>query len=163
MKLYDLTKSYQDIQNLLETEGVDQESLTMALSVIETEIQEKGLNIAVILQGLKNDAEIIKAEEIRLADRRKALEKKHDWLKDYLISELEKAKITEIKSPTQTVSIQNVKPTVKIVDEKKIPSKYLTVVPKSYVPNKVAILEAIRAGKKVRGAEIIQGKSLRIR
>jgi CRISPR/Cas system-associated endoribonuclease Cas2 len=163
LKLYDLAESYQNIQNLLDAEGADQESLNMALTVIETEIQEKGLNIAVILQGLKNDAEIIKAEETRLANRRKALETKYDWLRSYLMGELEKAKITEIKSPTQTITIQNNKPTVIIADEKKIPARYLTVVPKSYVPNKVAILEAIKSGKKVRGAELLQGKSLRIR
>ena len=163
LKLYELTESYQGIQNLLDADGVDQESLNMALAVIETEIQAKAQNIAVIIKGLESDAEIIKAEEKRLAERRKSSENKATWMKNYLEDELNNAGLDKIKTHTFTVALQKNPPAVVINDEKAIPAKYLTVIPEQYVVDKKAIAEAIKNGQEVPGAELKQGRSIRIR
>jgi hypothetical protein len=163
LKLYDLVESYQNIQNLIDAEDADNESLGMALSVIETEIEAKAQNVTVIIKGLEADAATIKAEEKRLADRRKALENKSAWLKGYLTDELSKAGLEKVKTHTFTIALQNNPPAVNITDEKAIPAKYLTIVPETYVIDKKAIADAIKRGEKVLGAELTVGKSLRIR
>lgn len=163
MKLYDLSESYANIQNLLDAEGTDQESLKMALSVIETEIQAKAQNVAHIIRQMDADAEAIKAEEKRLADRKRAIENRIRWLKDYLKDQMEMTNTDKIKTATMTISIQNNPPSVSIVDDKAIPAKFLTIIPEQYVPDKKAISAAIKGGEDVPGAELVQGKSLRIR
>lgn len=163
MKLYDLSESYANIQNLLDAEGTDQESLKMALSVIETEIQAKAQNVAHIIRQMDADAEAIKAEEKRLADRKRAIENRIRWLKDYLKDQMEMTNTDKIKTATMTISIQNNPPSVSIVDDKAIPAKFLTIIPEQYVPDKKAISAAIKGGEDVPGAELTQGKSLRIR
>ena len=163
MKLYDLVESYQNIQNLLDSEDVDKSALEMALTVIETEIKAKAQNVAIIVRGLESDADIIKAEEKRLAERRKALENKATWLKGYLSDELDKAGLDKVKTHTFTIALQKNRPAVQINDEKAIPAAFLTIIPEQYVIDKKAIAAAIKDGQEVPGAELTQGKSLRIR
>lgn len=163
MKLYDLSEAYVNIQNLLDTEGTDQESLNMALAEIDTEIERKAQNIAYIIHGMESDTTAIKAEEKRLADRRKAIENNIKWLKDNLKEHMQLTGADKIKTATVTISLQNNPPAVNITDQTQIPAKYLTVIPEQYVADKKAIASAIKAGEGVPGAELIQGQSLRIR
>lgn len=163
MKLYELAESFQGIQHLLDTEGTDQEALSIALSEIKTEIQAKVQNLAYIVRQMDVDTETIKAEEKRLVDRRRALENKTRWLKEYLKDELEKVGIDKVKTATMTITIQNNPPSVQIVNAKEIPAKFLTVIPEQYAPDKKAIATAIKDGEDVPGVELTQDKSLRIR
>jgi hypothetical protein len=163
MKLYQLTESYQNIWNLVDNEDTDLEAIEMALTSIETEIEAKAQNISVILKGMEYDASIIKTEEKRLSDRRRALENKITWLKGYLQEQMEAAGIDKIKTPTVTIGIQKNPPAVQITNQESIPSKYLTIIPEQYVPDKKAIKKALSNGENVPGAELTQGKSLRIR
>lgn len=163
MKLYDLSEAYINIQNLLDTEGADQESLNMALAEIGTEIESKAQNIAYIIRGMESDTVAIKEEEKRLADRRKAIENRIKWLKDNIKEHMQLTNIDKIKTATVTIALQNNPPAVNITDQEQIPAKYLTVIPEQYVADKKAIASAIKAGEGVPGAELTQGQSLRIR
>jgi hypothetical protein len=69
----------------------------------------------------------------------------------------------KIKSDLFTIALQKNPPALQIIDQKKIPAKYLTVIPKQYVPNNEAIKTALSADKKVPGCCLVQGKHLRIR
>lgn len=163
MNLYDLAHAYQGIQALANNEDVDAEAMQMALAELGTEIESKTLNIAIIIKGLESDTDIIKAEERRLADRRKALENKAGWLKQYAKEQLEAAGIDKVKSPTLTVAIQNNPPAVQITDPDIIPARFQTIVPETYTIDKKAVGDALKAGEDVPGAELTQGRSLRIR
>lgn len=163
MNLYDLSHAYQNIQLLANNEDIDAEAMQMALAELETEIQAKALNIAIIIRGLEADADIIKTEERRLADRRRALENKAGWLKAYAKEQMELAGIDKVKSPTLTVAIQNNPPAVQITDMEAIPARFQTIIPASYTIDKKAVGDALKAGEAIPGAELTQGRSLRIR
>ena len=163
MKLYQLTENYQNLWDLVEDETIDISIVETALKTVEGAIQEKAQNLAVFIKSLGADIEIIKAEEKRLTDRRKALENKQSGIKNYLQSQLEIAKLDKIKTPVITVAIQNNPPAVQIIDEAIIPAQYKTIVPQTFTIDKKSIADDIKKGISVPGAESTQGRSLRIR
>ena len=161
-KLYDLTADYRRLQELMD-EDIDQEAVRDTLEAIEGAIEVKAKNIAVLVQSMGNDADIIKAEEQRLAARRKAIENRQKWLKDYLQYNMEAVGIDKFKTPTHTIALQNNPPALNIYDEGKIPASYMTIIPERWEVDKQAVKEDLKAGAEVPGAELTRGKSLRIR
>ena len=161
-KLYDLAADYAKVKELLENEDIEPEIMQDTLESIEGAMEVKAKNIAILVQGLGSDASIIKAEEQRLAQRRKAIENKQKWLKDYLKSQMEYAGIDRFKTPTHTIALQNNPPALHITDEKKIPAEYQVLVPERWEIDKKAVKDALKDGE-VPGAELVVGRSLRIR
>jgi hypothetical protein len=160
--LYELSEGYLNIQNLIDEESPDNDILN-ALTTIEGAIEVKAGNIANLIKSLESEAEVIKAEEKRLAQRRKARENAADNVKQYLRVAMEQMGLDKIKTPTRTISIQLNPPAVQIMNEDEIPGKFLTLVPEHYEVNKKLIAEALKAGEEVKGCELSRGKSLRIR
>ena len=76
MKLYELTESYLNLQELLENPEVPQELITSALEQVGEELEIKAENIAKLIKTLEVDITGFKEEEKRLSDRRKTLEKR---------------------------------------------------------------------------------------
>ena len=159
MKLYELTDDY---LNLLEVaEELDEETFQNTLEAIEDAIEDKVENTAFLIRNLEADIKTLKDEEKRLKGRRQALENKVARMKDYLFEQLEKAGIDRVKRPLITVSIQNNPPSVRVIDEKIIPSDF--IIPVAPKIDKKAILERLKKGEEVPGVELAQGRSLRIR
>jgi hypothetical protein len=162
MALYELSQSYTNVLNLIEDESPDADIMN-ALTVIEGAIEVKAGNIANLIKSLEAEAEVIKSEEKRLAQRRKSRENAADNVKQYLKVAMEQMGLDRIKSPTRTISIQTNPPAVQIMNEDEIPGRFLTLVPEHYIADKKAIAEALKAGEEVKGCELSRGKSLRIR
>ena len=146
-QLYKLAQNYQNLWELVEDESIDLNIVETALQDIEGQIKEKAENLAYFIKSLGSDVEIIKAEENRLAARRKALENKQTWLKNYLHTQLEIAGVDKVKT----------------TDEAIVPTQFKTVIPASYTIDKNAIKDAIKRGEEVPGCSLSQGRSLRIR
>jgi len=161
MKLYELAGNYKNISDLLDDPSMEQETITTALATIEQGITEKVGNIAALCKSLDSDIEAIKAEESRLAERRKVTENKLRWLKDYIQMSMEAAGLDKIKTPIFSFAIQNNPPKI-TVDMNLLPKKYTTKTI-SYAADKKAILAALKEGKAIKGATLEQGKHLRIR
>ncbi|MEH7255079.1 siphovirus Gp157 family protein [Neobacillus niacini] len=159
MKLYELTQNYAQLLEL--ADSMDEEMFRDTLSSIEEALEDKVENTAKFVRCLDGDIEAIKAEEKRLADRRKALESKVSNCKIYLQEQLEFAGIDKVKRPTVTVSIQANPPSVLVKDESLIPSHYM--VPVAPKLDKKAVLSFLKEGGEVPGCEIQQLRSLRIK
>lgn len=162
IQLYALGEMYQNVVNLIDEELPDQDILN-ALMTIEGQIEVKAVNIANLIKSIEAEAEIIKAEEKRLSQRRKSRENVVINVKQYLQETMATLGIEMIKTPTRNISIQNNPPAVQIIDEDEIPGKFLTLIPEHYEVNKKLISEALKAGEEVKGAELSRGRSLRIR
>ena len=163
MKLYDLAEAYQNVWGLLENEDTDLTLVEQALQTVEGAIETKAGNIAIFIRSLDADAEAIKAEEKRLADRRRAIENKRDGIKQYLQMQMEAMGIDKVKTSTHTLSIQNNPPALQILDPEVIPQKFLTLIPEHFEVRKKDVADALKAGENVPGAELVRGRSLRIR
>lgn len=160
--LYKLSTSYQEIASLLDDETMDMEIITTALTEIKGSMVDKCANIAGLMKSLEVDAAAIKAEEKRLAERRRLAENKIAWLKGYIQEAMEATGQDKIKTPLWTFSLQKNPPAVIVDDMGKLP-KIFVVETISQTPDKKAIKEAIISGQDVPGAYISQGVSLRIR
>lgn len=161
-KLYELTELYQNIWELVGDDDVDVESLETALKHIEDNIEVKAESIAKLIKGIDGDIAALKEEENRLTKRRKTLENKQVNIKSYLESQLRTMGIDKVKTPLFTISLQKNPPSVHISNEELIPDKYKkTQITTSVV--KKDLLEDLKLGEIIDGAEIKQEKSLRIK
>ena len=161
-KLYELTEMYQNIWDLVSDDETDLDTLEVALSQVEDNLEVKAESMAKLVRGIDGDVAALKEEETRLAKRRKALENKQTNIKLFLENQLKQMGLDKVETPLFKVSIQNNPPSVNILDEDLIPEQYKkTVTTTSLVKND--ILKALKEGQVIEGAELKQGKSLRIR
>lgn len=161
-KLYELTEMYKNIQELINDDEVDTEILESALNQIEGDINSKAESIAKLVRTIDGDINTLKEEEKRLATRRRVLENKQKSIKNYLEMQLKTMEIDKVKTPLFTVALQNNPPSVNIIDENLIPIDFITTQTVTSISRR-DILEALKDGKEIPGAELKQTKSLRIR
>ena len=161
-KLYELTEMYKNIWGLVEDDEIDLDTLESALSQVEDNLEVKAENMAKLVKGIDGDIDTLKAEEKRLADKRRVLENKQKNIKYYLENQLRVMEIDKVKTPLFTVALQKNPPSVDILDEDLIPKKYKKTVTTTTVVKK-DLLDALKSGQVIEGAAIKQGKSLRIR
>jgi hypothetical protein len=159
MKLYELSDSYSHLLEKIESGEQTLEDLQDTLEAIEEAIELKGENIAKIVKTTDAQAEVIRQEEKRLAERRKAIENSSLRLKLYAEEQLKKTGIQKVKGKLFTIYLQKNPPSVEILDEGLIPSDYIKTVASV---DKKLILEAFKAGQAVTGCEMKQNESLRI-
>ena len=161
-KMYELNEMYSNVWELAGDETADLESLEVALKNIEASIESKAENTAKLIKNMDAHILALKEEEKRLAGKRRALENKQGNIKSYLEYQLLSMDINKVETDLFTVALQNNPPSVKFTDETLIPDKYKHIVTTVNIPKK-AILDDLKAGAVVAGAEIVQSKSLRIR
>ena len=158
-KLYELTEKYAELQKMIE-DGVDPEALADTLEALEGAIEEKVEAIYRLRQNLQADIEALKAEEKRLADKRKSLEAQVERLKEYVERELEAAGIDKIKTTIGTVGFRKAPASVEILDVGKIPMEFL--IPQDPKVDRRGLLNAFKNRTDVNPAEmgfiIIDGK-----
>lgn len=123
---------------------------------------DKCENIALYYKNLTAEAEAIKAEETKLAERRKALENKaarlYDQLKTALNGEkLETARVACTYRKTKSVECSD----GFIEWAKENADDLLTY--KDPTPNKTKIKDAIKSGRVVVGAAIVDGLSFSVK
>lgn len=162
MKLYELAGNYRQLMDLVENGDVDFEIIKDTLESIGDALEIKVENIVKLMKSIEGDIETFKAEEKRIAERRKTLENRYEGLEKYLFSVLKANKIQKVKAGTFTVAIQKSQASVSLLDEAKIPAKYRTPQPDKI--DKKAIAKDLKDGVKVEGAVLVEdNEHLRIR
>ena len=159
MKLYELNQQYKQLQEM--ADDLDPMTLKDTLESIKESIEDKAENTAKLIRSWEAEANAIKEEEKRLANRRKSLENRVSNTKAYLFEQMKNAGLEKVKRPTLTVSIANNPPSVEVIDPDKIPSLFM--IEQKPVIDKKAILVALKNGAEIEGCTITQGEGLRIR
>ncbi len=162
--LYDISSDYLQALDLFTDPEVDipLEAALDTLESTEGQLQEKAVNVAKFMQNLDATAKAIKEAEQQMARRRKAIENRARWIKDYLKTNMEAAGITKIESPWFSLAIQKNPPSVEVLDEQALPEDYKTEVVTLKI-GKAAIKEAVKEGEDVPGAVLRQGTRLAVR
>lgn len=158
MRLYELTSSYEQLLEM--AEQLDEETLRDTLESINEAIEEKVENTAYVIKSLEANVKIIDEEVKRLQAMKSTQQRNIKSLKEYIQESMEKVGLGKIEGSLIKVSIQNNPPSVRLDDDFKI-GKYLVSVEPKF--DKKAILSDLKQGLDVPGAEIVQGKSIRIR
>lgn len=160
MKLYEITERYANLMTLLDDDAIPADVVEQALAGVEDELADKAQQIARMVRNVDAEAKAIRAEELRLSDRRRALENKQTRIKGYLQAQMELCGVQKLGGLLK-VAIQNNPPALDVLDEAKVPDAYKVQPPP--VVDRRSILDAIKAGAEVPGCTIKQGRSLRIR
>jgi len=157
--LYELNNDYKLVLEM--ADDLDQQTLLDTLDSIKESFEDKAENTAKLIRSWEAEVNIIKEEEKRLAERRKAAENRIQSLKMYLQIQMEIAGVESIKRPLISVSIRNNPPKVRIIDELSIPTDYLVFARPTI--SKTEIAKALKNGEEVPGAELIREKGLSIK
>lgn len=158
-KLYEITDDIAAI--LTEEEWTEEtekriESLGMAL-------EKKAENIIGLCTEWDAFVSAAKAEEQRIAGRRKAVENRIAHLKGYLQRCMESAEIMTLEAGTHSLRIQQNPPKVAVDAEQNIPPRFFTIIPEQKKLDKKALGDALKNGEVIVGAHLERGMSLRIR
>lgn len=162
--LYEIRRDYLDALEALTDPANDipPEAIADTLEGIEGQLQEKATHIAQFTRNLEAVADAIKEAETRMASRRKTIESRAQWLRDYLKHNMEASGITRIESPWFVLAVQKNPAAVEIVDEAALPAKFKQQVITEKI-DKAAIKEVIGTGQLVPGARLAQGSRLVIK
>lgn len=160
MKIYEIPGALRELLDRLDadpdTGEVDGEALA-AYAEYNAAAAEKLEGTACYVRELKAEADAIKAEEERLAKRRKALENKSSRLKTYMMPALE-AMGGKVKGVMASVRIGKSQ-AVTVFDLDALPDAFKRVVTK-VDPDKVALKKALKAGEDIPGAALEDRQSV---
>ena len=154
--LYELNQKFNEFEFEIDEE-IGEILNAEELDKIELERNEKLENIGLWIKNLESDAEAYKREKDSFAEKERLAKNKVESLKKYLNFVLngdtfksDRVNITYRKSTA-----------LNVIDEYVIPKKYF--VKQAPKLDKKAVKDAIKSGKKVKGAEIIEKENIQIK
>ncbi len=183
LRLYELSDNYLSALDYLTDPEADipMEAVTDTLEAFELDLTEKATNVAAFARNLETTAKAIKEAEQAMARRRRALEKRAQWIKAYLKSSMEATGITKIESPWFVLAIRKNPQAVDITNEATLPDDTVTMAlemdratynqAKEHLNghqltgtkvDKAGIKVRLKAGEAIDGARLVQGTRLQI-
>ena len=130
MKLYELTDAYRSVLEELSepsADGQEEARFQALLSGLGEAFDEKVLSIAKISRSMEADVAALAAEMERLQGRKRHLAGRIDWLKRYLLGEMEAVGRERVSGPTLTVSLAKAPPSCEVVSVEDVPAEYRRV------------------------------------
>ena len=162
--LYELTGAALTLRNLLLEGELDPEAIKDAIENNNEEITLKLENCAKVIKDIESDIAGLKAEEERLANRRKTYENNIKALKSKMQEALLATGERKLKGQLFSFNVQTNPPSV-VIDE-----QYIENIPEAYITkpepvvNKKKLLEDLKAGVDLDGiAHLETSESIRIR
>lgn len=140
-----------------ETGEIISEKALEALQVLEMQKDEKVEQLALLYKNKVAEAAALKAEKMAFTARQTAAEKAAESIKQYLAQTLRGEKI---KGERFSIGWRKSE-SVTIAEGAFLPDEYLTF--KAPEPNKTAIKNALKAGKKIEGASLEKTNNIQIK
>lgn len=171
MKLYEIPEKYEVLEKMYE-EAIDDETgeikeLEFAQAqeyenILKELLSDKLDNMIKFIKNKESDINMIKEEEKRLKKRREGMEKRMEWLKGYILFNMQRLDFKKVESTFGTLSQRKSKST--IIDENIIPKDeryWSTKIENKF--DKTKIKKLIESGEKIEGAYIQENISLAIK
>ena len=158
------TRSFENWEDGL----IPEEAVTDTLEAMEGEITEKVDGIASLIKEYRKRAEVMMEEVKALTDRAKTIEKRAEWLKGYLLAQMDKIGTAKVETVRNNVRV-SLNYAVEINDPEAFRTWADMNAPEllrrteKIEPDKKGIKEAIAQGKEIPGAEITERKSITIK
>ena len=162
--IYELTSDYLNLLELAEDPDIDEQAFLDTLEGIEGALEDKADNYAKVMRMLEADTKGIKAEEERLAKRRKTIEGNVSRMKSALQFAMQTTGKTKFKTTLFSFGIRKNPPSVVIdaANVRDFPEQY--VIESEPVLDKKALKDALKAGEDMTGlCHLEQSESLSIR
>jgi hypothetical protein len=164
LALYEIAIAFRAAANKLADLDLPEDVVRDTLESISGDLETKAVNVASFVRNLEASAEQIKAAEQQMANRRKAIEKRAENVREYLLNNMIHAGISKIECPYFKLAVRENPPAVVINEPGLIPAAYMTepVAPPP-APDKKLIAAAIKDGFEVPGAHLARGRRLDIK
>ena len=156
--LYEMTQEVMYLQTLLENGDIDEQIYKDTVEAMC--VDGKMENICKVMKNLEAQSAAYKAEEDRMAVRRKTLENGIKRLKESMMTYMVMADTKKVEAGLFKVSLGTSK-SVSIWDETMLPEEYL--IPQPAKVDRAAISKALKAGEDVTGAELVESNFVTIR
>ena len=162
MHLYEYTEQYKQALTTLNDSDLPIEAIQDTLEGMKGEIKLKGKDVGAFIKTLEADATAIKEAEKKMMARRKAIEAKTEWLRNYLVTNMVETGIKSISCPYFEIKTRKNPASLIIGDESLIPDEYKTTKTVTVIQN-AAIKQDLKDGKEVAGAYLHNKTSLVIK
>jgi len=160
MNLYQLTSDYLQLMELLYSDA-DEETVMDTLESLEDAIEYKADNYAKIIREIEGNINTLKDEETRLKNKRQALERNIERLKDNLYNSMKATGKTKFKTDLFSFNIAKNGGKAPVVIGGEVPDSYCVV---TMTPDKKLIRGLLEQGVELPFATLGErGESLRIR
>lgn len=158
--LFDLSTDYQQLYDLI-AEQEDEQILKDTLASINDAIEDKADGYVAVIKMLEGDNKAIDEEIKRLRQRKTSNQNGVKRLKESLQEVMEQTGKEKFKTALNTYSIANNPPSLDITDKSLIPKQYyIEQQPKL---DKKELLKVVKDGLEIKGVELKQSRSLRVR
>jgi len=158
--LYELMGDYAALQQALDNDELTNAQLEELLDAVdETKgtLRQKVDGIARLISNLDSDIGRFKAEEQRLAKRRKTIENKKERLRHWVRTSMDVLNVPSVKTDVHNVTLSAPQDKVVVTKLGEVPPEYLHP-PKPREVDKKKVLKAfVDDGEIVKGCDIIKG------
>lgn len=166
--LYEITRELvllKDFDALEPTNGEPEENrleqLRQALDNLNMKFVDKVTNIVKFLKNLEAQRDAVASEAKRLSDRKKAIDNRIDWLKNYVKTAMQATQSEKIKYALFTIYVGQSQPSVEVLNIDEVEEQFIKI--KKEV-DKTKVLEQVKStGVIPAGVNIVQGTHLVIR
>jgi hypothetical protein len=159
--IYELTKNYDEVLNMLYQDDVDEQMVLDTLESIEGDIEDKADNYAKIMKELETKAKARKEEAQRLSESAKVFENRVKALKSNLFNAMKETGKTKFATNLFSFSIAKNGGKQALTIDSDVPEEYT----KTVIENDTdKIRQALENGEKLSFAHLeARGESLRIK
>lgn len=163
MNLYELTEAAAALNAQLLEDLTDDEWVAARQAFEDTtrDIREKLDGYARVIRSMSAEIDAYKAEEARMAARRRSIEGSVARLREAVETAMRASGEAKVKTSIGTWAFQKNPPSVEVTDEAKIPADYW--VEQRPTLDRRAVLDKLKQGEEVPGAALKQGEGLRFR
>lgn len=163
LSLYNITENFITLFEKAENGELTQEELQEQGNDLALALKNKSTSVIGYVRNSELTSEAIKNEIDRLTAMKKVLDNRKSKFKEYVKENMERLDLKKIETELGTLSVASNPASVEIFDETLIAEEYkkekVTV-----TIDKTAIKNALKSGKEVQGARLVEDKtSLRIK
>lgn len=169
LTLYELSDDYlaalQTLESLAESGQLSPEVVADTIEGLSGDLEVKAKNVIGYVKSLEAESDAISNAIDGMQKRMLALDKKAEWMREYVKSAMERTGITEIKSPYFVIKLKDNPGKVIIDCEAGLPDYCWREVPATREPDKKAIKAKLDEGDKTvsAAAHIEKGKRLEVK
>ena len=163
LKLYEISDQYQFLLSQLyndDTGEINNVALEM-LQEMKEPMENKCLNVVRVFKALDAEREAIEKERKNMAAREKSLKTQVDFLKNYLLINMEKCEIKKIECPQFVISLKKNPHAVDAYDKSVIPDEYKKITIEYDIQRMK--YDMLNNGVVIPGACLIQRNSVQIK
>ena len=164
LTLYAMAGEFKEAADKLAELDMDEQTIADTLESLSGDLEVKATNTVMLVRNLESAAAQIKEAEKAMADRRKALEKRAERIRQYVMDSMIFAGIQKIECPYFKIALRDNPPAVVVDNAEQIPMAYMTdPLPPPPAPDKKLIAQALKDGVDVPGCHLERGQRLEVK